>query len=536
MERKVVKSGTEAREATKNAVQFLGDVVKSTLGPGGSNTIIDRDREDYPPMIVNDGVTIADELYLDDECEHQVLRSMVEIAMKTNDEAGDGTTTAITLGQAFALAALDKLPEDGVSTPGTEKPQPLARQIQEEVDVVCKKLEEMARPVDTLEDLKDVAFSSLEDREVGNVVADVVHEVGKDGYVTLEEGFNGIIEREVVQGMKVYAKYAAPYMITNARTKECVALNYPILVSNATLTSISELNPLVDDMAKVKKQQQGKDFSGIVVMAAKFDAQAIRQAWNISQQVKGKGASFHFILVKVPSLTDEELEDIAAFVDGNFINCDTKYGQSVSKAREKDLGFAEKIAVGEDETVIMGGRGLTTLHTTDGDSAQTRVEFQINNVKDQIVAEDDEQFKKKKERRLGILKGGVGVIKVGAKTHTEKVYLKYKIEDAKNACQKALLDGVVPGGGKALQKISEMEDVKEFFIADALNAPYDTIQKNAGGDLDIPDTIIDPVVVTKAAIKNAASVAKTVITNKTIIAHKRRKVDEDLREILGAGG
>lgn len=541
MERKVVKTGKEAREATRNALTFVGDVVKSTLGPGGKNAIIDRERPDYPPMIVNDGVTIIQELYMDDECEYQVMQSIVEAASQTNDEAGDGTTTATTLTQAIGLKGLDKLPEPGIVVPGGLQPQPLARQIQEESELVIAELEKMAEPVDTLERLQDVAFSSLEDRTIGDVVAGAVFEVGKDGYVTLEEGYNQKVESEVVPGMKIYGKYAAEYQITNARTKKCVVTNAPVVVSNATVTSLSEFNDLVQDMNVQRKATSGKDYNALVIMAAKFEAEAIRQAWKLSQEMKEKGAAFKFVFCKVPSLTPDELKDVAAFLDAKFIDVDTKMGESLSQARNEHLGYCDRIEIGENETAVIGGRGLTAqvsvINPDDKEAdpvMKTRVEARIDEVKDQVKLETDKQFKKKAERRLGILSGGIGIVKVGAQTHTEKVYLKFKIEDALNACQNALRDGVVPGGGVALNNIAQNPKFKGMFIASCLEAPFKTIQSNAGGSLEIGPEILDPVTVTRAALKNAVSIAKTLITNSTIIALRRQRVDEDLREILAA--
>jgi len=522
--KRIILEGAEARVAIRNAIAKVGNIVSATLGPAGRNVILDRARRDRSPLITNDGVSIAEEIRMDNECEDLVVQTVIETAKRTNDEAGDGTTTSITIARQLIEDCLEKIGDDDLTgIPGSENPMQIARQIEKEKNIVIEELKAMATPVETLEKLKDVTFSSLEDREVGDIVAEAVFEVGKEGFTTLETGYDGKVERETVKGMKVYAKYVAPFMVTNNK-KQAVYTKAPILVSNLTFSSLATLQPLINDM---QKQAPG-EHNAFVIIGTKFEAPAIQAAWNIFEKTRDK-VPFRILLVKAPSLTDEEMEDVASFLDARFINSDTKIGMKAESIKYKDMGHADKIIVGDDETVIIGGRGLETRVTED--AMGTRVDERIEKIKADLKLEKDDIFIKKMERRLGILSGGISVIKVGAKTDTERSYLRLKVEDAINAAKAALQEGVVKGGGLTLKEIADNHE--DFLIAGALYAPYQQIIKNAGGELEITDDIIDPVKVTRSALENAVSMAKILITTQTIIAEKKESMVEQLKEIIG---
>lgn len=545
-EKKVVLIGTDARNAIRNAVRIVGEAVSRTLGPYGRNGLIDRGRRDRSPLNTNDGVSIAKSLRLDGkirigddviectEAEDRVAHTIIEAATRTDQQAGDGTTTATTLTRAIVETGLDKIPAEEIQVPGSRSMSvmAIAHQLEDEKQRAVSILKEMSEPVDTLEKLKDVAFTSLENREVADIVAEAVYTVGKDGFVTIEEGYEGKVEAETVKGMKIYGKVAATYMYTNDK-RQSVYTNTPVLVTNATFATLAPLQKLFGEM---QNSDEAKQFTGLVIMASKFEASALRQIYAIAQQTaqKTQGATpFRILAVKVPSLTDEELEDVAAYLGAKFINTDSKIGGKVEKIRYSDLGFAEKLVAGEDETIIIGGKGtkLTDAEAINGDAPQTLVDARLAKLRDTFEVEHDEMFKNKLKRRIEILSGGVSVIRVGAQTDTEKAYLKLKVEDAMNACKCALQEGIVPGGGKALQAIAEQLG-EDALLYSALCSPYERIQYNAGGDLDIPDTVIDPTKVVRCALENAVSVAKQLITTEVIVVDKKRSLSDELTEML----
>lgn len=544
-QQKVVKVGSEARESIRRVLKLVGATVSRTLGPSGRNALIDRGRNDRAPLITNDGKTILKSTRLrgkirvgeEDiefgEAEDKVLSTIYEIAKRTDETAGDGTTTATTLGVAITTKALEKIPETTISVPGGDMndPMSLARQIEEEKNFAVKAIQEMAEPVDTLEKLEDIAFTSLENMEAAKIVAQTCWDVGEDGFVTLEEGFEGRVESEVVHGIQIYAKVASSYFYTNDR-RQSILERVPVLVTNATFANLAPLEKLFEDM---RNHEEGRKLTSIVIMASKFEASAIRQIAHIFEESlsKTKGVQgFKILAVKVPSLTDEELEDVAAYLDATFINMDSKAaGKKLDRARFSDLGFAEKIVAGDDQTVLIGGRGTAVQVMEEGREPETRIEARLRSLRETAKIEHDEIFANKLQRRIEILAGGVGVIRVGAPTDTEKAYLKLKIEDAKNACKAALQEGMVPGGGVALLKVAEQLG-EDALLYEPLRAPYEWIQRNTGGKFEIPDDVRDPAKVTRCALENAVSVAKILITTETIIADKEPSLSDELKEML----
>lgn len=528
--KRMIFFGKEASDAKRKAVALVGDIVSSTLGPAGRNALLDRARRDRPPLATNDGKSIAGEIRMENECEDLVVQSFVETTLRASDGAGDGTTTAITIGRKLIEDAMDEIGDSELGTlSGNKSVMEVSRQIEAEKEIVLKELKEIAEPVDTLEKLKDVAFSSVENKEIGDIVAEAVWEVGKDGFATQEIGYDGIIKRDTVQGMKVYAKYAAPFMSTNHK-KQAVYNDAPILVSNLTFQNITILLGLFNDMTK---EAPGKH-NAMVVIGTKFESEAIRQAYELIARAEAQGKPpFRILMVKAPSLTDDELEDVASYVDARFINSDSKIGMKSQDVKYKDLGFAKKIIVGEDETIITGGRGLETKTITeDGEERLvSRVESRIEEIKGALETETEDIFKKKAERRLGIISGGISVVTVGAKSDTERSYLMLKVENAINSSKLALQEGVVKGGGLALKSIADK--YPDMLISGALRAPNERILQNAGGTLEIGDNIIDPVKVTRTALESAVSVAKIIITTDTIIAEKQGSIVDELKNLIG---
>ena len=530
-EKRIVKTGKEAKDAIRKAVKFVGDIVSSTLGPAGSNALLDRGRQDRAPLNTNDGVTIAEELALDDPCEHEVVKTIVEVAKQTGKDAGDGTTTSITIAHRLIDDCLDELGDPDFQGNYSVPVIDITRRIEEEKKKALVLLQKKVKQIETLDQLKDVAFVSLEDRKVGDIVAEAVWTVGKDGFATVDNGFHGKVEAETTPGIKFFGKCAASFMHTNQK-KEAVFENIPVLVTNYSFQTMGTILKFLDSMNKEVPNR----YNAVAILGSKFEAEAIKQVYNtvVAAQRQGK-TPFRALLVKIPSLTEEELENVAAYVDGKFFNADTKTGETPDKARWRDAGFCEKIIVGEDETVIIGGRGVTQMidmKSQDGKSyTLTRVGQRIEALKEKMTVEDDEFFRKKVENWIGKLQGGVSVIRVGAKTEVEAPYLKLKVEDAINSCKAALQMGVVKGAGIALSEVADELGDKSV-LYNALKAPYEKIQSNAGGFLEIKDFVVDPLKVVSAALENACSVAKILITNNTIIAIPREDGAAKLAELL----
>lgn len=545
-EQKIVKIGAEARESVRKAVKIVGEAVCRTLGPKGRNALIDRGRNDRSPLITNDGKTIAKSIRLQgkikiadeeiecDETVDKVAHVLFEVAKRTDEDAGDGTTTSITLARAIVEECLEHITDTDMMLPGSNRrssPMALAAQLEEEKNKAVGLLKEMSEPVTTLDQLKDIAFTSLENKEAADIVATAMFQIGKDGFATVEEGYEGKIEAETIPGIQIYAKAAASFMYTNDK-RRAIFLNAPVLVTNATLATLAPLQGLLSDMGAT---EEAKRYNTIVIMASKFEAPALKQIFRIYEQSmqKSEGAApFRILAIKVPSLTDEELEDVAAYLDAQFINTDVKVGGRIEKARFKDLGFAERIDAGDDQTVITGGRGLVTQVMKKDEEPMTRVAARLQQMRETLTIEHDEMFKNKLTRRIEILSGGVAVLRVGAQTDTEKSYLKLKVEDAKNACKCALQEGMVPGGGMALSMIADKLG-EDQLLSKALKAPGAQIIKNAGSMIDIPDTIKDPTKVVRCALENAVSVAKILITTETIVADKRLDMGDELKNMMG---
>ena len=517
----------KVRRALKVGVDKVADAVKVTIGPRGRNVILDKGYGG--PQITNDGVTIAKEITLRDKFENMGAEIVKEVANKTNDIAGDGTTTAVILTQALVEEGL-RHTTMGVNAMGVRQGIEAAT-----ADVV-KALKGLAKNIQGKDEIVQVATIAAESEEIGKIIADTINTVGKDGVVTVEESQSFGIESEVVEGMEFDKGYVSPYMITNPERMEAEYKDPLVLITDKKISSIQDILPVLEKVAHTGKKE-------LVIVADDVDGEALTTF--VVNKLRG---AFSVLAVKAPGYGDrkkELLADIAATVGGQVIS--EELGIKLDKAELAMLGRASKVIATKDNTIIVGGKG-----------AKKDINDRIAQIKKQIEQTDSKFDKEKLEERMAKLSGGVAVIRVGAATETEMKYLKLKIEDAVNATKAAIAEGIVPGGGvaliKAAQKLSKDIEGKKMsremevgyqIVLKALERPLKQIAANAGKDdgsvvVDhvknakgnagydalkdefVPDMlaagIIDPVKVTRSGIEHAASAAAILLTSEAAIA------------------
>ncbi len=533
----------KARELLKNGVDKVADAVKITLGPRGRNVVLDRGYG--APLITNDGVSIAKEISLSDKIENMGAEMIKEVATKTNDLAGDGTTTAVVLAQAMVKEGMMKTTL-GVNAMGVRLG------IEAGANALVQALRESAKPIKTREEFKQVATISAESEEIGAIIADTIEKVGKDGVVTVEESQSIGIDSEVVEGMQFDKGYVSPYMITNGERMEAEYNDVAILITDKKISTIKDILPVLEKLA-----QSGK--KDIVIIADDVDGEALTTF--VLNKLRG---TFNVLAVKAPGYGDrkkEILADIAVVVGGKVISEET--GMKLDTAELAMLGRANKVIATKDSTTIVGGKGK-----------KADIDARVASLKKQVQMTESKFDKEKIEERLAKLSGGVAVINVGAATETEMKYLKLKIEDAVNATKAAIEEGIVPGGGVALinavEKVAAKKaaaPIKSFeeeykvgwnIVMKAAEAPLRQIAANAGKDGSvivekvrvakgnggydakrdemIPDMlaagIIDPVKVTRSGLQNAASVVAILLTTEAAIAEEPKEE----KPMQGGGG
>ncbi|RLC35887.1 chaperonin GroEL [Candidatus Falkowbacteria bacterium] len=520
----------EARNALKEGVDKLANAVKVTLGPKGRNVVMDKGYG--APQITKDGVTVAKEIELEDKNENLGAEIVKEVASKTNDIAGDGTTTATILAQAMIHEGL-KLVSSGVD------PIEIRVAMEKKVKEIVTKLKEMSKNISSKDEIAQVASISANDKEIGEIIAAAMDSVGKDGVITVEEGQSFGVEKEVVEGMQFDKGYVSPYMITDADNMEAVFEEPYILLTDKKIASIQEILPLLEKMAQAGKKD-------LVIIAEEIEGEAL--ATFVVNKLRG---TFNVLGIKAPGFGDrrkEMLEDIAILINGRVISEDI--GLKLENADMNDLGQARKVVSSKDNTTIVEGKG-------DKDKIKSRVEA----IKKEIEKNDSDFDKEKLQERLAKLAGGVAVIKVGAATETEMKEKKDRIEDALNATRAAVEEGVVPGGGLALAQagdaFKELTEKKESTAGEriidiAILEPIKQIARNAGKDgslilyniirenkagnknigynaaLDkfedmIQAGIVDPTKVVRSALENASSAAIMFLTTEAVITDKPEK-------------
>ena len=518
----------DARKSLKRGVDAVADVVKVTIGPRGRNVVLDKGYG--APTITNDGVSIAKEITLSDKFENMGAEIIKEVANKTNDVAGDGTTTSVILAQSIITEGL-KHANMGVNA------MSLRMGIEEATTKVVTVLGQIAKPIKNEEEIKQVATIAAESEEIGSIIADTINNVGKDGVDTVEESQTFGVDSEVVEGLEFDKGYVSPYMITNPERMEAEYKNVPILLTDKKISSIKDILPLLESLSQSGKKE-------LVIIADDVDGEAL--ATLLVNKLRG---GFSVLAVKAPGYGDnkkEILEDIAVTIGAKVISEDL--GLKLESATVDMLGEATKVIAKKDSTVIVGGYGSKNFVTA-----------RVRALKKQKEMMDSKYDKEKIDSRIAKLSGGVAVIKVGAATETEMKYLKLKIEDAVAATKAAIAEGIVAGGGSAfIRVIKKIRSLKasEFntpekalglnIVLRALEAPLRQIVLNIGNadgsvavekimssekenagfnamteefseDL-IKEGIIDPVKVTRTALQNASSAAAILLTTEAAVA------------------
>ncbi|WP_339206733.1 chaperonin GroEL [Bacillus sp. FSL W8-1143] len=540
---KDIKFSEEARRAMLRGVDALADAVKVTLGPKGRNVVLEK--KFGSPLITNDGVTIAKEIELEDAFENMGAKLVAEVASKTNDVAGDGTTTATVLAQAMIREGLKNV------TAGAN-PVGVRKGIEEAVKVALEGLHEISKPIEGKESIAQVASISAADEEVGSLIAEAMERVGNDGVITIEESKGFTTELEVVEGMQFDRGYASPYMVTDSDKMEAVLENPYILITDKKITNIQEILPVLEQVV-----QQGKP---LLLIAEDVEGEAL--ATLVVNKLRG---TFNAVAVKAPGFGDRRkamLEDISVLTGGELITEDL--GLDLKSTEIGQLGRASKVVVTKENTTIVEGSG---------DSAQ--IAARVNQIRAQVEETTSEFDKEKLQERLAKLAGGVAVIKVGAATETELKERKLRIEDALNSTRAAVEEGIVSGGGTALvnvyKKVASIEadgDVQTGvnIVLRSLEEPIRQIAHNAGLEGSviverlkneeigvgfnaatnewvnmIEKGIVDPTKVTRSALQNAASVAAMLLTTEAVVADKPEEGGSgggmpDMGGMAGMGG
>lgn len=517
---KEIKFNEEARRAMLEGVNTLANAVKVTLGPKGRNVVLDKSFGS--PLITNDGVTIAKEIELEDNFENMGAQLVSEVASKTNDVAGDGTTTATVLAQAMISEGLKNV------TSGAN-PMGLRRGIEQAVEVAVKELKEISKPVESKESIAQVASISGEDEEVGSLIAEAMERVGNDGVITIEEsrGFN--TELQVVEGMQFDRGYASPYMVTDQDSMEAVLEDPYILITDKKISNIQEVLPVLESVV-----QEGKP---LLLIAEDVEGEAL--ATLVVNKLRG---TFNAVAVKAPGFGDrrkEMLEDIAILTGGEVITEDL--GLDLKSTEISQLGRAAKVVVSKENTTIVEGAG-----------SPEAISGRVAQIRSQAEETTSEFDKEKLQERLAKLAGGVAVIEVGAATETELKEKKARIEDALSSTRAAVEEGIVSGGGTALinvyNKVAELsleddEATGANIVLRALEEPVRQIAENAGLEgaivverlkgeeigvgfdaakgewVNMIDAgIVDPAKVTRSALQHAASVAAMFLTTEAVIS------------------
>lgn len=536
---KELRFSEDARSAILRGVNTLANAVKVTLGPKGRNVVIEKSFGS--PLITKDGVTVAKEIELENKFENMGAQMVKEVASKTNEDAGDGTTTATVLAQAIFREGAK------VVTAG-HNPTELKRGIDKAVATVVENLKSMAKPVKGDKEVAQVGtISANNDKEIGEMIAGAMAKVGKEGVITVEESKTALTELEVVEGMQFDRGYLSPYFVTNAERMEAVLENAYILIYDKKIASMKDMIGVLEGVAKSGRP--------LLIIAEDVEGEAL--ATLVVNKLRG---TIQVCAVKAPGFGDRRkamLEDISTLTGGNLISEDV--GQKLEQATIKDLGTAKRIVIDKDNTTIIDGSG-----------DKKEIQARVSQIKSQIEETSSDYDKEKLKERLAKLAGGVAVIHVGAPSEVEMKEKKARVEDALNATRAAVEEGIVAGGGtallrasRALEKLAVDSDEQKAgvnIIRRACEEPVRQIAANAGLDgaivLDrilsdknaawgfnalieeytdlIKDGVIDPVKVCRSALQNAASVASLMLTTETMIAEAPKK-DEKGAGMPGPG-
>ena len=524
---KEIKFGEDARKKLLDGVNQLADTVKVTLGPKGRNVVLDKSFG--APLITNDGVTIAKEIELSDPYENMGARLVKEVSTKTNDIAGDGTTTATVLAQKMIKEGIKNVAAGG-------DPMAIKRGMDKAVNVATVALKEISSKINGKEDIARVASISANSEEIGNLIADAMEKVSKDGVITIEESKTSSTDVEVVEGMQFDKGYVSPYMVTDAEKMEAVLDNPYILITDKKISNIQEILPLLEALM----QSSGK----LVIIADDIEGEVLSTL--LVNKLRGV---LNVVAVKAPGYGDkrkEMLEDIAILTGGEVITSDL--GLELKDTTIEQLGRARQIKVQKENTIIVDGMG-----------DKTKLEARINQIRKAMQETLSEYDKENLQERLAKLAGGVAVIQVGAATEVEMKEKKLRIEDALSATKAAVEEGIVAGGGTSyvniipkveglMKELKDDEKLGAKIILSALEEPIKQIVKNAGLEpavvlekvkasdvgfgfdaakeeyVDMKKVgIVDPTKVTRSALQNAESIASMILTTESIVTDKKEK-------------
>jgi chaperonin GroEL len=527
MAHKELKYDEEARGALQDGVDAVANAVKVTLGPKGRYVVLDK--KFGAPTITNDGVTIAREIEVEDVFENQGAQLVREVATATNDVAGDGTTTATLLAQTIVRHGLKNVAAGA-------NPLGLRRGIEKAVDQVVENLrEKQSKDIAGKEQIARVAAISAADDEIGNIIADAIDKVGKDGVVNVEEGQTFGMELEFTEGMQFDKGYISPYMVTDQDRMEAVLEEPSILIANQKIGSVRDILPVLEQV-----MQGGKS---LLIIAEDVEGETL--ATLVVNKLRG---TFTGVAVKAPGFGDRRkrmLEDIGILTGGEVIT--EEMGLKLENTQLDQLGKARRVVVGKDNTTIIDGAG---------DSEQ--IKGRIKQIKSEVETTDSDFDREKLQERLAKLAGGVAVVKVGAATETEMKEKKHRVEDALQATRAALEEGIVPGGGVALLNAQDAISLDSYddddertgasIVQRSLEAPIRQIAENSGFEASVvvekvrglkdgeglnaasgeyadlvADGVIDPTMVTRSALQNAASIAKNILTTEAIVAEPPEK-------------
>lgn len=518
---KQIKFDEKARMAVKKGIDKVADTVKVTVGPKGRNVVLDKGFGS--PTITNDGVTIAKEIELEDKYENIGASLIQEVASKTNDTAGDGTTTATILAQAMISEGLKNVAAGA-------NPMVIKNGINKGVEAVLNQLKENSKPVSAKEEIAQVATISAQDPKVGELISEAMEKVGNDGVITVEESQSFGLEIDVVEGMQFDKGYVSPYMITDADKMEAVFEDASLLITDKKISSLQEILPLLEKLG-----QSGK--KDLVIIAEDIEGEAL--ATFVVNKLRG---TFNVLGVKAPGFGDrrkEMLQDIATLTGGQVISEDV--GLKLENTDLAHLGTAHKVIATKDNTTVVEGKG-----------DQAQIDARVEQIKKQMEASDSDFDKEKLQERLAKLSGGVAVIKVGAATETEQKEKQHRVEDALLATKAAVAEGIVAGGGTALiRALSALDGVKTNnadeetgvrILKNSLSEPLKMIATNAGKEGSViveevkkregnegynaaEDTfedllangIVDPTKVTRSALQYASSIASMVLTTEAVV-------------------
>jgi chaperonin GroEL len=523
---KLLKYDEDARNSILKGVNTLADAVKITLGPKGRNVILSRSYG--APTVTKDGVTVAKEIELEDKFENMGAQMVKEVASKTSDVAGDGTTTATILAQAIFR-------EGAKSVAAGSNPMDVKRGIDKAVDVVVKELKKMSKPTKDAKEIAQVGtISANNDATIGAIIADAMAKVGKEGVITVEEAKGLETELEIVEGMQFDRGYLSPYFVTNAEKMEVELKDCLILINEKKISNMKDLLPILEQIAKMGKP--------LLIISEDIEGEAL--ATLVVNKIRG---TLHVAAVKAPGFGDRRkamLEDIAILTGGKMIS--EEMGYKLENTKIEDLGRAKKITIDKDNTTIIGGAG-----------SHASIQGRVKQLRAQVEETTSDYDREKLQERLAKLVGGVAVIKVGAATETEMKEKKARVEDALHATRAAVEEGIVPGGGvaylRALPALDKMklegdEEVGVRIVKKALEEPLKMIANNAGmeGSIVVEKVktkkgaygfnartdsyedmiaagVIDPTKVTRFALQNAASVASLMLTTQCMVADKPEK-------------